>query len=373
LRAGRRALRFRSSWIALLAALSCAPDPAQAQQAALPTGGRVSAGSATIGAPSAGALTINQTSGRAVIDWRSFSVGQRATVTFEQPSAAAAVLNRVNGATPSTIAGAIDANGQVFLVNPNGIAITASGSVKVGGGFVGATLGISNEDFQNGTLKFSGSGASAPVTSAGTIATAPGGFVGLLGGRVDVSGTISAPLGQIAIGSGEQATLDLNGGGFLQIAAPSKGDDGKPLVDVSGKVKAAGGRIEIKAATAAQALRDIVNVSGSLSASSARRKGGVIVLDGGAVGEVSVSGSVRAVSKRAKGGAVVIGGRSVVLRDARIDTSGATGGGQATVGGGAHGAPSGATTAARVTVDAATTINSTESRIHFADSLGITF
>ena len=145
------------------------------------------------------------------------------------------------------------ANGQVYLVNPNGIAITKTGAVQVGGGFVASTLGIADNDFNKGNLNFVGKGASAGVSNAGSIAAAAGGFVGLIGGTVSNSGVVSVPLGKVAMGSGEQATLNLTGDNFLQVAVPTntKAADGQGLVDVSGKVRAAGGLVQLKAATVA--------------------------------------------------------------------------------------------------------------------------
>jgi filamentous hemagglutinin family protein len=323
-------------------------------QSVLPRGGSVASGSAAISAPSVHALTITQSSSRAIINWDSFSIGSQNSVTFNQPGSNAAILNRVTGDTPTSIAGKIKANGQVYLVNPNGIAITPSGAVSVGAGFVGATLGISDGNFNAGNLNFAGNGASANVSNAGVITTGPGGYVGLLGGTVVNSGTISTPMGKIGMGSGEQQTLDLNGDGFLQVAVPtSAGANGQPLVDMSGKAKAAGGRIEIKAATARQAVRDAVNISGSLTTSSARRVGGEIILDGGEGGRVAVSGKIRAMSKNSKGGAIKIGGQSIQLHGALIDVSGATGGGTVTIGGGSRGAAvPGLTRATRVSIDA---------------------
>ncbi len=351
----RKSLARRT--VALAAALALFDARAQAQSA-LPRGGAVASGSASISSPSANSLTVTQTSQRAIVNWDSFSIGSQNSVTFTQPNASAAILNRVTGDTPTSIAGQINANGQVYLVNPNGIAITSSGAVNVGGGFVASTLGIADNAFNSGNLSFTGNGASAKVTNAGSIAAGSSGFVGLLGGAVANSGTISAPLGKIGLGSGEQQTLDLNGDGFLQVAIPTQtGANGQPLIDVSGKVKAAGGRVEIKAATAAQAVRDAVNISGTVSASSARRVGGLIVLDGGAGGQVTVSGKVKATSKKTRGGAVRIGGWSIGLRGALIDVSGSTGGGSATIGGGAHGAAvPGLTTAQTVSIDATSSI-----------------
>ncbi len=312
-------------------------------QSVLPTGGHVAAGAATIAPPAGRTLSVNQTSNRAVIDWSSFSVGQPNTVVFTQPGSAAAVLNRVTGATPSTIAGQIQANGQVYLVNPNGIAITRSGSVQVGGGFVASTLGISTGDFMSGNLAFAGNGASAAVSNAGSIVVGAGGFAALVGGAAANSGVITAPLGKVALGAGEQATLDLNGDGFLQIALPTGAAtaDGQALVSNSGAVEAAGGAVELRAATVATAIRDAVNMSGVIAANSVSGHDGAILLDGGPGGGVEVSGAINAAGAAAgqSGGAVKITGASVALAaTAKIDASGDAGGGEVEVGGGPHGA-----------------------------------
>ncbi|MEA2925897.1 MAG: hypothetical protein QOD25_3019, partial [Alphaproteobacteria bacterium] len=190
-------------------------------QSIVPQGGSVVGGGATIGAAANHALTITQSSPNAVINWNSFSVGQPNTVTFNQPNSSSAVLNRVTGNTPSTIAGTLQANGQVYLVNPNGIAITQSGTVNVGGGFVASTLGISDSDFMAGRRTFTGNGSSAAVSNAGRINVGRGGFVALLGGTVSNEGTINVPLGKVGLGSGESITLDLAGDGFMQVAVPT--------------------------------------------------------------------------------------------------------------------------------------------------------
>ena len=245
----------------------------------------VSSGAASIRQSGAN-LSVVQTSPSAIVNWGSFSIGQGNAVTFDQPSASSAILNRVTGSARSTIAGELQANGQVYLVNPNGIAITPTGAVQVGGGFVASTLGIADNDFNKGNLNFVGNGASAGVANAGSIQAGPGGFVGLIGGTVSNSGVVSVPLGKVAMGSGEQATLNLTGDNFLQVAVPTntKTADGQALIDVSGKVRAAGGSVQLKAATVAQAIRNAVNVPGELSVASARASGGSIILSGGSGG-----------------------------------------------------------------------------------------
>ena len=157
---------------ALAAAMALAFGPCQAQNI-LPSHGVVTSGAASIG-QSGGSMTVNQTSPRAIVNWGSFSIGPANGVTFSQPSASSAILNRVTGSTTSTIAGQLQANGQVYLVNPNGIAITKTGAVQTGGGFVASTLGIADSDFNKGNLNFVGNGASAGVSNAGSIAASAG-------------------------------------------------------------------------------------------------------------------------------------------------------------------------------------------------------
>src|ERR1700754_2477364 len=196
----------------LLTAICLTAVPAFAGDV-LPSGGSVTAGSASIVRTNPSTLNINQSTNQAIINWQSFSVGRNSTVNFNQPGASLATLNRVTGNTPSWIAGTINAPGTVLLVNPNGIAITKSGTINVGS-FAASTLAIKDQDFLAGRYSFNGNGASAHVRNAGRINASDGGFVALLGGGVSNSGVISAKLGKVGLGSGDMATLDLAGDGF---------------------------------------------------------------------------------------------------------------------------------------------------------------
>src|SRR5262245_4097220 len=73
-----------------------------------PSGGNVSAGSATI-SESGSAVTIDQTSSRVAINWQNFSIGAGESVTFNQPSTQAIALNRILGQDPSLILGTLTA------------------------------------------------------------------------------------------------------------------------------------------------------------------------------------------------------------------------------------------------------------------------
>ena len=312
-------------------ALVCAVlSVAAAHAGTLPSGGSIAAGSATISATST-ATTITQASQNAVINWQSFSVGAGNSVVFNLANAGGATLNRVTGTATTTIAGQITSNGSVYIVNPNGIAITASGSVQTGGGFVASTLDIADADFMAGRLNFAGTGASKTVTNAGQIAAGQGAYVALLGGAVGNSGTITVPLGRLALGSGEQVALDLNGGNFMQVAVPTALVT-DTLVANSGALSASGGKVTLAAAVVKNAVRNVINMSGSISADSATGNGGTIHLIGGAdtadmAGTVTVSGSLsaRATGSSGNGGFIETSGEHVSLIGSTVSTSSAHG------------------------------------------------
>jgi len=340
-------------WLFLAAGSALAGPPS------LPTGGTVAAGRTTIAGSGDRGLVITQSSDRAVIGWRGFDVAAGHSVNFVQPGAGSAILNRVTGNTASTIAGSITANGQLFLVNPNGISITPSGTVRAAG-FVASTLDIDDADFMAGRLSFRAAGAAARVANAGSIVASPGGFAALLGRSVSNAGTIEVPLGRVGLGAGERVVLDLQGNGFLQVAVPGVGAGGEPLVEQSGRISADGGRVQLSAGAALEAARQVVNLSGIVEARTVGGRTGEIVLEGGS-GAVRVSGrldaSARADAGQAEagghGGRITVTGRQIDLAGALLDVSGTLGGGLARVGGDTMGAGP-LQRAETLTVDAAT-------------------
>jgi filamentous hemagglutinin family protein len=295
-------------------------------------GGSVAQGAATISG-NTNSTTVTQSSSRAVINWQSFDVGSGKSVVFNQPDAKSATLNRVTGSTTSTIAGQITSNGAVYLINPNGIAITSTGTVNTAGGFVASTLDIADADFMAGKLNFAGNGASNAVTNAGHIATSQGAYVALLGGAVSNSGTINVPYGKVGLGSGESIALDLNGNGFMQVAVPTAVLTGSnALIDNSGSISASGGYVQLQAAVVKDAVRNVINMSGSINADSATGDGGTIHLIGGADtasmgGKVTVSGtlSAQATGDTGNGGSIETSGALVNFAGLNVNAASAHG------------------------------------------------
>ncbi|HTV38249.1 MAG TPA: filamentous hemagglutinin N-terminal domain-containing protein, partial [Xanthobacteraceae bacterium] len=301
--------------------------PARAQH--LPTGGTVVTPGTTIVQPNSTTLNINQTTNQAIINWNTFSVGRGDTVNFNQPSSSSSTLNRVTGSAPSWIAGTINAPGTVLLINPNGIEITKSGVVNTGS-FAASTLNISDSDYLSGNYRFSGNGGSAAVINNGRINTADGGFVALLGGQVSNNGIIAARLGFVALGAGEQATLDLSGDGFLSVAVPSSQlgnlvNANGALVSNKGKIIANGGTVFLSAATAANILRNAVNIPGSVRVNTVGTHNGKIVINGGG-GRVRITGRLAANGGRHhSGGSIAVTGNTIDA-SGKLSASGANGG-----------------------------------------------
>ncbi|HEX8544779.1 MAG TPA: filamentous hemagglutinin N-terminal domain-containing protein [Pseudomonas sp.] len=256
---------------------------------ALPVGGAVSAGSATIGS-GAGTTTVTQTSQNAAINWQSFNIGTGESVNFVQPNSSATALNRVLGADPSSILGSLNANGKVFLVNPNGIVFGQGASVNVGG-LVGSTRNISDSDFMAGKYNFEGTGAGS-VVNHGSI-NANGGSVALLGANVSNQGVIQAQLGTVALAAGNAFTLDVAGDGLLNVAVNKGAVDA--LVQNGGLIQADGGRVLMTAQSANSLLPSTVNNTGVVRAQTIENRNGTIMLMGDMQsGTVNVAGTLDA-------------------------------------------------------------------------------
>lgn len=302
---------------------------------ALPVGAQVAAGDVSVSTPSATNMHIDQRTGRAIVNWQSFSIAGNEAVAIRQPGADSVLLNRVQGNNASTIAGQLSANGKVFLVNPAGVLFAPGASVSVGS-LVASTLEIRDADFLAGTYRFAGTSL-ASVHNGGTITAAQGGTVALLGGQVSNDGTITARMGTVALAAGSGVTLDFAGDGLTRVRIDEAA--AQALLANAGQLVADGGQV-VLSARAANALADsVLNQNGIVRARSIAERGGRIVLDGGETGVTMVGGTLDATGAAGlRGGQIDVTGHNVaLLADATADASGAAGGGVLRVGGGARG------------------------------------
>jgi len=301
---------------------------------ALPTGAEVSVGSATVSSAGS-AMTIHQATSKTAINWQQFNIAPGESVQFVQPGASAIALNRVLGQDPTAILGRLSANGQVFLLNPNGVLFGPGAQVNVGG-LVASTLALSDADFAAGRYRFAGAGGA--VENRGTLEAAAGGYVVLLAPRVTNAGTIDAPLGTAALAAGEQATVTLAETKVLAIAVDR--DAVGAMVANQRLIRADGGAVVLTAKARDALLDTVVNNTGVIEARSVGMKNGVVTLDGGASGVTSVSGRIDASGSGGgeTGGRIVVSGDKVaLLPGAHVDASGAAGGGAILIGGDVQG------------------------------------
>ncbi|WP_295537978.1 YDG domain-containing protein, partial [uncultured Pseudacidovorax sp.] len=340
-RGKRGATTLAATVLATLIGSAYAADPG------LPSGGQVTTGSASIQQVGS-VMTIRQDTQAAAIDWQRFSIGAGNTVNFVQPSSAAVALNRVLGQDPTQIYGTLQANGQVFLVNPNGI-LFGKGSQVSTAGLLATTRDISTTDFANGKFSFSGNGTGT-VVNEGSLRAAQGGYVALIGAQVINSGSIQAPGGDVRLAAADAVSVRLNGAGLAGFSV----DRGtlNALVANHGLIQAPGGRVALTADAADAVARAVVNHTGIIEAQGVDSSNGVVELRGDArTGEVDVSGRIDVSSASGQGGAVAMSAHAVHLQaGAAVDASGATGGGKVRIGGGWQGQDADIANASTVTM-----------------------
>ena len=312
---------------------------------ALPTNGSVQGGSATINQVSDSRLNISQSSDKSIIDWSSFSIAGGEHVNFQVPSAGSVTLNRVTGNDPSSIFGKLTSNGNLMLINRNGILFGNGAEIDVHG-LVATTSDISDTNFINGQYNFNISPEfSNTITNRGTITASEGGLIAFVAPGVQNTGIISARLGKVSLAAGNTFTLDLYGDQLVNLGVDSQvmqsvtgfnGEQLTSLVSNSGNIFADGGTVAMDVRSAQGLIDNVINMSGYIQAQSITEKNGSIYLTGDSNGLVSVSGAIDAtgLGTNETGGVVHILGNRVGLYDnAFIDVSGDAGGGLVLVGG----------------------------------------
>jgi filamentous hemagglutinin family protein len=257
---------------AALCALLCAHSHvAQAE----PQGGAVTSGSAAI-STSGATTTINQSSDRAIIRWDSFDINNAEHVKFLQPSSSSLTVNRIRDTKASTINGKITANGNIILINPNGLIFGASSIVDVGS-LVATTSDLEDDHafMAGGAVKFTKPGnIDAKIITNGNITVREAGLVGLVAPHVENNGIIQARLGKVQLASGDIHTIDFAGDGLIKLeisdAVVSQS------VKNTGQIFADGGDILLTASVARHIVNTIVTNTGTLQANTVTMPDGAL-------------------------------------------------------------------------------------------------
>ena len=263
---------------------------------AMPSGGTIRSGNGSI-VEQGQTMTVQQNSNRMAIDWTQFNIAKNETVRYTQPDKNAVALNRVTGGQQSLIEGNLNANGHVFLVNPNGVVFGKNASVDVGG-LVASTARLADDTMNHfGSSQDSLNLAvdnenNAAVINEGII-KAQGGLVALHASNVENSGTITDDGGTVALTAAKNLNLSSDADGKLNFTVDGTLARAQSLN--SGTLKADGGYVVMTAKSAGDVLSTVVNNSGTIEAKTLRKnEKGQILLDGGDNGQVEVSGTLDA-------------------------------------------------------------------------------
>ena len=233
----------------------------------------------------AGALNITAPD-KSILTWQAFNINAADTINYLLPSTTASVLNNVAGGAISTIAGAINSNGNVYLLNPAGIVISQTAAINTGGFYASTVAEPSSFFTTTGTLNFTGSATTDVVVqsdgqvTAGQVASiqalGTGNKITLAGRSVLVEGANlfgnvtlqSAATGKVNLAQTSDTVLRTQAGGAVNIlqAAGSGGN----LTIVSN-----GGTVSLTGAPLAVSDGGVVPVAGPLVTVNAT--GGLVI------------------------------------------------------------------------------------------------
>jgi filamentous hemagglutinin family protein len=268
---------------------------------ALPDGGNVVSGASTMTQPNAATLQINQTTDRSIINWQGYNIGANEQVFYFQPSANSISLNRVVGVDPSHIYGSLSANGQVWVINPNGLLVGNGAKINVGS-FLGSTLNINDNDFQNQHYQFNTPTALSSIINQGEINAGDGGFyVVLISPSITNDGAIRSNLGKSVLASGNDVTVHFAGNDLIGFKIDQAMIEGIGITN-TGKITANGGEVILSAKGAGDLFRTVINNTGIIEAQSIEEKNGVIKLLGGMEhNAITVGGTLDASAQNGRG------------------------------------------------------------------------
>ncbi|HJM65904.1 MAG TPA: filamentous hemagglutinin N-terminal domain-containing protein, partial [Roseibacillus sp.] len=235
--------------------------------------------------------SILQQSQQAIVDYNRFNLPEGSSVNFIQPNADAAILNRITGADPSFLNGTINANGQVYFVNPAGVTFGPDSVVRADM-FMAIAGDMANSSFLRGEMNFLLGGT---VENQGYIEAQRG--VALLGRQVRNTGQIVAENGFAVLASGEEVLLQPNGTSLAVQVTDSRGQDPAGGIGVENLGEVNGEEIMF---SAGDAFATAIRHEGSARAGRSAR----VHSDGG---RIEVSGEILA-GNQSGGGRIEVGG-----------------------------------------------------------------
>ncbi len=225
-------------------------------------------------------VTIKQTQSQALLSWRTFNVGKNTTLRFDQSAGEAnankwIAFNKVNdpSGVPSQILGNIQAPGQVYVINRNGIIFGGASQVNVGT-LVASSLPINDNLINNGLLnnpdaQFLFSGLAIPAGANGTPAFTP-----------EAPPTQTGRYGDVIVQPGARLTSPTNDagvGGRIMLVGPNVRQQGTILTPDGQAILAAGLQVGIEAhSTDDPSLRGLDVFIGAIQETGVARYAGAV-------------------------------------------------------------------------------------------------
>ena len=155
-------------------------------------------------------VTVTQNAARIVIDWTDFNIDAADAVHFDQLASDWIAVNRVTGglATPTAINGMLSGAGQIWVIDPAGVAFGAGAVVDVGG-LLATTSALDGATFvatdpAAGTFTFTESGTGS-VTNAAALSAQ--GLIALIAPVVENSGSLTSDNGDVLLGGAKAFRL----------------------------------------------------------------------------------------------------------------------------------------------------------------------
>ncbi len=232
-----------------------------------PTGGEIQSGDITINPSDAnGSMVIDQRSQQGVINWNSFNINPNESVQINMANSSGVQLDRVTGVDPSKIMGNLSSNGQVFLINPNGVVFGKDSQLDTAA-LVVSTLNISDPDFLAAHYDFNQNanpnGRAGSIVNNGNLQNSN--LIALLAPQVSNNGVINAEVGEVLVGSGSHVSLNLGNNPILgyEVDEPIAvmNEAGTPVsINNTGSIQ--GHQVFLSATEAHHVLNQVVSNSG---------------------------------------------------------------------------------------------------------------
>lgn len=267
-----------------------------------PEGEHIIHGDVDITRPDAASTIIRQHTQNALLDWQSFDIDTDELVAFQQPGSESIAVNRVVGGSPTEILGQLQANGQVFILNTQGVYFAPTAQLDVHG-LVAAAGTISSTDFLTGKYRISN--ITGNVTNAGNIQANSGGYIVLAGERIENTGTLSVNNGDIGLAAGRQVTVNVAGDELIGFTVDEAALGNAAGIHNAGDIIGDGGMVVLEARTAGDLASAAINQEGRVRANSTSIENGRIMLRARG-GDIRVSGELDADGVNGNDGGAIV-------------------------------------------------------------------